>query len=185
MRIALVVAAAWALGIAVYAAEWAAGARLPFAYPLIDALAAIALLAGAPTRAHKGHDLAVFIVILLALQALARLGLTPDLPWLLMFVVNRLFEIILLSIWAMAALRIFRRARPDIWGGVSAPLRRNNAPPAEYSGALSPFWRRVHNLFAALHNDERPEAERAALIDKPESAPKGGALAKAKKRRRD
>lgn len=150
----------------VYAWRWIGGASLPFAYPLIDAAAALALLAVAPTKRHKGHDLAVWIVCLLALQAVTRWGLTPALPWLLMFAVNRLFEIILLSIWAMAALRILRRTRPDIWDGLSAPLKRRAAPPgARLTENLSPFWRRVHNLFAALHNDDRPPAEHAQSIE--------------------
>lgn len=180
-RIAAIIAASWACGMGVYALERTAGADYAFAYPLIDAFAAMALIAVAPTKRREGHDLVVFIVIALAIQALVRLGLTPALPGLLMFIVNRLFDAILLSIWLMAAAIILRRRNPQVWADLSAPLRRRGERKAQQKTAAEAMPRWLHNLLAAIHNDDRPEGEHIPMEERPAAPPKGAQPAKARR----
>jgi hypothetical protein len=160
----------------VWAMERRSGAALPFLYPLIDAAAVAALLWRFPTPGGRWRDLALWIVALLLAQQLMRLGLTPrGLHWSISFVLNRMFEVILLSIWAMALMRIFQSRFPRAWAqltGRPAPRPEKTAQrtvgPGKESRDPMPVW--LHNLLAEIHNDGRPEAEHIPRAEKPARA---------------
>lgn len=119
--LALVIGAAWAAGIIVYLFEIQYSRNLSFLYPAIDGVA-VAILAPIGLRPkYPGRLIYALVIGLLAAQALFRLAMTtlhhaaPELdiniPWLLNFFINRAFDIIILSIIAIAILRIRRIAR--------------------------------------------------------------------------
>lgn len=121
---ALLIAASWSIGLIVYFFETATGAEYPFAYPAIDGVVAGLIMVLATRPNYSGRAPLVFISLLLLVQALYQLsvtaygyynpGLELNVSYLVMFGINRLFEIILISIWVVSALRIMRRRYPEL-----------------------------------------------------------------------
>ena len=121
---ALLIAASWVIGIIVYFFEVEMNRSLLFVYPAIDGVAAglIMLLATRPN--YAGRAPLVLIAGILLLQAFYQAAVTTygyynpgsalNVPYLVVFGMNRLFEVILLSIWAVAALRIVRMRYPEL-----------------------------------------------------------------------
>lgn len=147
--LALIMAAEWAAILSVWLAEQATGEALNFINPVIDAIVAAILLRIAMRPDFPGRAIYQWIVALLLLQALTRLGLTVYLPDAVRFVLNRMFEAIWLSIMVYSGLRIRRRRTPAA------------KPQEDRQPSLFAVWAEwaIYRLFVAVHNDERPEAE--------------------------
>ncbi|MEO1135627.1 MAG: hypothetical protein AAFW68_03315 [Pseudomonadota bacterium] len=112
-HIAFFLALSWAIGMGVFLFENFAAWRLDIAYVAIDALVIAALLFRANRPGHRFFDLTVFIVAVLVLQMFVLAGLAPtNLHWTLQLILNRTFEIVHISVWVMAGLRILRIYAP-------------------------------------------------------------------------
>ncbi len=140
--LSLFVAGSWAVGMAVFFWEVAAGQKYPFAYPAIDGIAAGLIMVLATRPNYPGRAPLFFVAGLLLIQALYRLTVTAygvhspgaelNIPYLVNFGVNRLFEVILISIWVFSALRILRIHHPElhkmIWRSVGVLPKSDPTP---------------------------------------------------------
>lgn len=175
----------WLLGISLYFLEGAAGLDLRFLRTLIDLpLALWCVHMG--LRRHEKHDggrLPFFgVALIVTVQTVLSLWLISGgapyasiSAWMNGLFITMLAMLITIGIGNMEYQRGGRFKR---W--MDRLHERNEADfsaPAATTASLvsvadSPFWRRVHNLFADLHNDERPETER---IEKKAAQPKADA----------
>jgi len=108
----------------VYIAGAVMNARYPFAYPAIDGIGAGIIMTLATRPNYSGRAPLIFVAILLFVQASFQLSVTAygyyyperelNIYYLAMFGMNRLFEVILISIWLIAVLRIIRMRQPEL-----------------------------------------------------------------------
>lgn len=174
-HIALFLTFSWVAGMGVFLFEHYAQWRFQIAYAVIDGIVILALLARANRPGHRFFDLTVFIVGILVLQTLVVAGLTPtNLHWTMKVILNRTFEILHVSIWIMAGLRILRiyaprsfeklfgmppgtatrAALPEFPGPQSGP--RNSRGGAYTAAAVKDGWwaRWTHGLFVDICADD-------------------------------
>ena|GEM_PF-3715987 len=136
--LAELIAIGWLVSISLYLIKFYTGADLDFLRPVSGGIIAGLILAQGLKPENPLKPIFIWIAALLLIQALYRLGLTAyahanpgagfNLPFILHFGLNRLFELMLLSIWVFAVLRIIYMHQPDldrrIWQG-------RDEPPAE------------------------------------------------------
>ncbi len=165
--IAELVALGWLISISLYLIKFYSGADLDFLRPVSGGIIAGLILAQGLKPENPLKPIFIWVAGLMLVQALYRLGLTAyahanpgaeiNLPYILHFGLNRLFELILLSVWLVAILRLIYTHNPDldrrIWFGRDKPQdapEQNDRAEFGIRPPLTAFLRAVIHAITAF-----------------------------------